>query len=377
MKLSLPIKLAALITLVGGAIAPSFKPVGATTFDEFAVDQSYFIAVAVPYNYRKFRLAIIEQVPGQQACWQESGSNPTTVNLLLLNFDHTNSCRKAVDTNGYSLRINGQDDKVAYTFHLVENGGELQLVADHQDPRQADLVIGRSNGLQEAPLKINLDPNWKFTKRLYQGKAIQHIYLSNNPNPTYVDNIATLPTTNDPAQANYSTNNPSQATQPTQPTTQPIPATQPVPAQQPAQVAQTDVEIVQGLVSSILNPLTQAVYQTYGSLFAPSPSTLGINQYQAGSSCQGEPGIAIWRDTATSQKSDPTEQESQITADGIVQLNNGTQIDIKPTLSSNNINPDNFLAGKNSAELDFDGDGQLEGLKIVEPPQPCATSTAY
>ncbi len=383
MKLSLPVKLAALIAFVGGAIAP-FKPVNAVNFDEFAVDQSYFIAVAVPYNYRKFRLAIIEQVPGQQPCWRESGSNPTTVDLLLLNFDHTNSCRKAVDTNGYSLRINGQDDKVAYTLNLVANGGELQLVADHQDPREADLVIGRSNGLQEAPLKINLDPNWQFTKRLYQGKAIQHIYVSNNPNPTYVDNVATLPTTNDPAQANYPTNNPSQQptppsqpSSPSQPTAQPIPATPPTTTNQPGQVAQTDVEIVQGLVSSILNPLTQAVYQTYGSLFTPSPSTLGTNQYQAAGSCNGEPGIAIWSDTVTSQKADPTEEESQITADGILQLNNGTQIDIKPTLSSNNINPDNFLAGKNSAELDFDGDGQPEGLKIVEPPQPCTTSAAY
>ena len=378
MKLSLPVKLAALVTLIASAIAP-FKPVNAINFDEFAVEQSYFIAVAVPYNYRKFRLAIIEQIPGQQPCWRESGSNPTTVDLLLLNFDHTNSCRKAVDSNGYSLRINGKDDKVAYTLNLVENNGELQLVADHQDPREADLVIGRSYGLQESPLKINLDPNWQFTKRLYQGKAIQHIYVSNNPNPQYVDNIATLPTTNDPAQANYSTGNQSQPTPaapPTAsvpPTQQPV-ATQPVPTSQPGQIAQTDVEMVQGLVNSLLTPLTQAVYQTYGSLFAPSPSTLGANQYQAGASCNGEPGTAIWSDTAASAKSD--RQQSQITADGILQLNDGTRIDIKPTLSSNNINPNNFLTGKNSAELDFDGDGQPEGLEIVQPPQPCTTSAS-
>lgn len=379
MKLSLPIKVTALTGLIAGAIAP-FKPVTATNFDEFAVDQGYFIAVAVPYNYKKFRLAIIEQVPNQQPCWRESGSNPTTVDLLLLNFDHTNSCRKAVDTNGYSLRINGKDDKVAYTLNLVENNGELQLVADHQDPKEPDLVIGRTYGLREAPLKINLDPNWQFTKRLYQGQAIQHIYMSNNPNPRYVDNIATLPTTNDPTQATNQPSNPSQATQPSpssQPTQQPTVATQPIPPSQPAQTIQTEVEMVQGLVSSILSPLTQAVYQTYNTLFTPSPSTLGINQYQASSSCNGEPGTAIWSDTATSQKSDPTEQESKITADGILQLNDGTQIDIKPTLSSNNINPDNFLTGKNSAELDFDGDGQLEGLKIVQPPQPCTTSAGY
>ena len=379
MKLSLSVKVATLATFFASTLVP-IKSVTATNFDEFAVDQNSFIAVAVPYNYRKFRLAIIEQVPGQQPCWRESGSNPTTVDLLLLNFDHTNSCRKAVDTNGYSLRINGKDDKVAYTLNLVENNGELQLVADHQDSREPDLVVGRTYGLREAPIKINLDPNWKFTKRLYQGKAIQHIYVSNTPNPRYVENIATLPVTNDPAQANYPTNNSSQSAQsgsPSQPIQQPVPTQpQPIPPSQPGQIAQTDVELVQGLVSSILTPLTQAVYQAYGSLFVPSPSTLGINQYQATSNCNGNLGTAIWSDT-TSQKSDPTEQESQITADGILQLNDGTQIDIKPTLSSNNINPNNFLAGKNSAELDFDGDGQPEGLKIVQPPQPCNTSAAY
>ena len=111
MKLSLSAKLATVVTIGISAIAP-WQATNATEFDEFAVDQSQFIAVAVPYNYRKYRLAIIEQIPGQQPCWQESGNYPTTVNLLLLNFDHTNSCRKGVDTNGYSLRYNGKDDKV-------------------------------------------------------------------------------------------------------------------------------------------------------------------------------------------------------------------------------------------------------------------------
>ena len=262
MKPSLPLKLATLATLTLSAIAP-LKPATATNFDEFAVDQSQFIAVAVPYNYRRFRLAIIEQVPGQQSCWRESGSNPTTVDLLLLNFDHTNSCRKAVDTNGYSLRVNGKDDKVEYVLNLVENNGKMQLVADHRDPSKPNLIIGSTNGLREAPLKINLDPNWKFTKRLYQGSAIQHIYMSNNPNPRVLDNVTTLATTNDPAQTDPSS----------VPTTQPQPLP-PQPTQQPTVVQSTpalaDPTTVQGLVSSILTPLAEAVYQTYNSLFAPT-----------------------------------------------------------------------------------------------------------
>ncbi|NJL52396.1 MAG: DUF3747 domain-containing protein [Hydrococcus sp. SU_1_0] len=73
MKLSLPLKLTTMLTVAVSAIAP-FQAATATEFDEFAVDQSKFVAVAVPFNFRQYKLAIIEQVPGQQACWQESGN---------------------------------------------------------------------------------------------------------------------------------------------------------------------------------------------------------------------------------------------------------------------------------------------------------------
>lgn len=246
------------MTTIGmSAIAP-MQSANATDFDEFAVDQSQFVAVAVPYNYRRYKLAIIEQVPGQKACWSESGSNPTTVDLKLLNFDHTNDCLKAVDTNGYSLRIDGKDDKVAYLLNLVGSNGELRLVADHKDPRQPDVVIGRTKGLIESPMKIELDPDWQFTKRLYEGSAIQHIYMSNNPNPQVLDNVATLPTTNLPGTSGQAS----------------TPTPQPLPQEQPTAVASEPpaADTVEGFITNILTPLSQAVYNTYNSLFTTTPS---------------------------------------------------------------------------------------------------------
>ncbi|GAB4555303.1 MAG: hypothetical protein Tsb0014_47900 [Pleurocapsa sp.] len=265
MKSSLSLKLTTLAALTLSAFAP-LKPATAITFGEVAVEQENLIAVAVPYNYRKYRLAIIEQIPGQQACWSESGSNPVTVDLLLLNFDHTNSCLKAVDTNGYSLRVNGKDDKVEYTLNLVENNGELQLVADHQDPKRRDLVVGRTNGLKEAPLKINLDPQWQFTKRLYEGKAIQHIYLSNNSDPEVIEDVATAPTTNDPADTSTSSTAPTN----TNPSDVPV-ATESTPQQS------APADSITTLVNSLLKPLSQAVYDTYNSLFTSTSS--GQSQY--------------------------------------------------------------------------------------------------
>ena len=260
MKLSLPIKLATVATIGINAIA--LRAVNATQFDEFAVDQSKFVAVAVPYNYRKYKLAIIEQVPGQQSCWTESGNNPTTINLSLLNFDHTSACRKAVDTNGYSLRYNGKDDKVEYILNLVERNGQLHLIADHQSPSRQDLVIGTTSGIVEAPMKINLDPNWQFTKRLYQGGAIQHIYMSNNPNPQVLDD-ATIATTNDPV--------------PRTPSQEVISQPQPLPPEQPVVTtqtpAQTPAATVQKFIDHILTPLSQAVYESYNSLFTNTSSS--------------------------------------------------------------------------------------------------------
>ncbi|MEL6929188.1 MAG: DUF3747 domain-containing protein [Cyanobacteria bacterium J06600_6] len=263
MKLSLPLKLATTATVGLSAIAP-FQAAQATEFQEFAVDQSQFVAVAVPFNFKQYKLAIIEQVPGKKSCWQEFGSTPTKVDLQLLQFDHTNDCRKAVDTNGYSLRYNGKDDKVEYTLNLVNANGQLQLVADHKDPRQQDLVIGSTRGIVEEPMKIEMNPGWQFTKRLYQGGAIQHIYMSNNPNPQVLDNVATLPTTNDPANINPSQTSEVQA--------QPLPTEQPVATTTQSQPAETPVTTLEGLITNVLTPLSKAVYETYNSLFT-TPST--------------------------------------------------------------------------------------------------------
>lgn len=103
------------------------------------------------------------------------------VNLLFLNFDHADSCRRIVDTNGYTLRLNGQDERVAHVIKIVENNGELQLVAFHKNPAQPKLVIGKTNGIRNVTMKIILNPGWQITKRVHQGQVIDHLYLSGSP----------------------------------------------------------------------------------------------------------------------------------------------------------------------------------------------------
>lgn len=160
-------------------VAPQAK---AVSFQEQQVSQDEFAVVAVPFGYKEHRLEIIEQIPGERQCWQESGSAPIEVDMLLLNFDHTNSCRRIINTNGYTLRLDGQDDRVAHVVKIVQNNGELQLVAFHKDPSKPSMVIGETNGLSNGAMKIILNPGWQITKRVHEGKVIDHLYLSGNSN---------------------------------------------------------------------------------------------------------------------------------------------------------------------------------------------------
>ena len=153
----------------------------ANDFTEEEIDPQSAIAVAIPFGYKDYKLEIIEQVPDQRQCWNESGTTPVTIDLLLLNFDHTDSCRRIKDSNGYSVRLDGNEEKSSlYLIDVVQRNDEIQLVAKHENPALPELVIGRSNGLAEGTLKINLDPGWEITKRNYQGETLGHVYLSGN-----------------------------------------------------------------------------------------------------------------------------------------------------------------------------------------------------
>ena len=150
-------------------------------FSEQEVEQSNVIAVAEPLGETGYNLLVIEQIPGGQQCWRESGAKPTTVEPLLLNFDFTESCRRSTDSNGYSIRIDGKDYGLDYLLRIVERNGELQLVGTPRSDRQQqekEVIVGRTYGVSDGFLKIVLNPGWQFSKRTYQGKTLGHVYLA-------------------------------------------------------------------------------------------------------------------------------------------------------------------------------------------------------
>ena len=178
--ISRPLILGILTTAVVSSMIPA-SPTRAEMFSEQEVEQSNVIAVAEPLGETGYNLLVIEQIPGGQQCWKESGEKPTTVEPLLLNFDFTKSCRRSTDSNGYSIRIDGKDYGLDYLLRIVERNGELQLVGTPRSDRQQqekEVIVGRTYGVSDGFLKIVLNPGWQFSKRTYQGKTLGHVYLA-------------------------------------------------------------------------------------------------------------------------------------------------------------------------------------------------------
>lgn len=182
-----------------GAIATaSFAALGAVTaispaiavnFGEKDVDQNKFVAVAAPYGQGFHQLLILEQISDNRPCWREFGSAPVQVDPLLVNFDFTGICGRSTDSNGYSIRMDGQDLGLRYSLRVVEQDGDLVLIGAPRDIGATEFEIGRANGVTDDFAKLSLNPGWRFAKRTYNGTTLGHVYLTYD---------STIPGTEDP-----------------------------------------------------------------------------------------------------------------------------------------------------------------------------------
>lgn len=171
------LKLAAVFT---GAIALSAPLLPAVAqFTEAPVPEEEVLAVAVPAGAIGYNLNVIQQIPGKQDCFAEKGSDPTIIDPLWTTFDFTGSCNKATDSNGYSVRLDGEDTSLDYRLDVIPKGEELQLVAKNYKGGP-NLVVGTTGGrpAKGEYVKINLNPGWEFTKKAYEGKTLGHYFFS-------------------------------------------------------------------------------------------------------------------------------------------------------------------------------------------------------
>ncbi|PZV07452.1 MAG: cell wall hydrolase, partial [Leptolyngbya sp.] len=137
----------AAVVLAGLAAAPVAR---AQQFGQQPIDPTLTVAIATPVRDGALHnLMILEQIPNQRQCWQEQGQGggPVVVDPLLLNFDFTGACDRKTDSNGYSVRVNGQDLGVHYRLEISTRQNDLVLFARPTRDRSAPPIeIGRTHG---------------------------------------------------------------------------------------------------------------------------------------------------------------------------------------------------------------------------------------
>ncbi|WP_404784940.1 DUF3747 domain-containing protein [Altericista sp. CCNU0014] len=177
-------------SLCAGAIAlwlwSSGRPSQAVTFSQVEVDQSKFVAVAVPRASGYYTLLVLEQRSNKKPCWRESSSSPTRIDPLLLNFNFTGICGRSTDSNGYSIRAAGRDLGMSYQLSLQKQKNDLLLlgVPSRSGKGKGKVIeLGRTHGIRSGFLKIKLKDGWRFAKRTYGGKTLGHIYFSRDTAP--------------------------------------------------------------------------------------------------------------------------------------------------------------------------------------------------
>lgn len=158
----------------------------AQTYGEQPIAADRAVTIAEPVaNGRFYRLLILEQLSDQRDCFNEQAGSPTVVEPLLLNFDFSGICGRRSDSNGYSVRIGNEDLSRRYRLQVTRRGESLVLVAlpGALPGRGGDLPvleIGRSSGVANDFVKIELDPGWQLSRRTLNGNAQGHVYLSNS-----------------------------------------------------------------------------------------------------------------------------------------------------------------------------------------------------
>ncbi len=199
-------------TTVFGTLA-GLSPAIASTFGQKEVEQNRFVAVAAPRGTTAHQLLVVEQVSDARPCWSETGASPVQVDPLLVNFDFTGICGRSTDSNGYSIRMAGQDLGLQYSLRVVNRSGDLVLVGAPNDRTRAELEIGRANGSTPNFAKINLNPGWRFTKRTFGDRTLGHVYLTYDGAPPAAGTPSTgTPSTGTPSTGTPSTGTPSTGT---------------------------------------------------------------------------------------------------------------------------------------------------------------------
>lgn len=184
LRLAIAAATAATLTVFGATTR-----VDAQTFDSVEVNQEDFVLVSAPGGglLGRPQFMIIEQKTDERLCWSESGTEPTQIEPLLLDFDFSGICGRSTDSNGYSIRAGDGDAGSNFNLEIREEDGEYTLIGrpssfpSNPYRNSPPLNLGRTFGqASNGFTKIFLNPGWRLTRRSLDGRVLGHIYLTND-----------------------------------------------------------------------------------------------------------------------------------------------------------------------------------------------------
>jgi hypothetical protein len=137
------------------------------------IDQSAYIIAATPYNSgNSFGLLV----------YQPKTPNPSAApGTVLSSFDDMPMQGRFTDSNGYSIRVGEQDLGWSYDLRIRRVGQELVLYGQpSQGGNQPELVIGRAPVSTSGFPLFALEPGWRLTRRVFEGRTQGHMYFTND-----------------------------------------------------------------------------------------------------------------------------------------------------------------------------------------------------
>ena len=164
----------------GLAMAAAGTGRAASLFNGLPLDQQRFAVLAQPVGRNDWKLLVLEQIKPEPRCWQERADG--LIDPALNRFDFSGIFSRYIDSNGYSLRVGGDDLGSSYRLRLKQEGAAVELVA--MSPSQpTELLVGRGRLSQrdrEGFVLIRLAPGWELQRRAYATQTLSHVYLAND-----------------------------------------------------------------------------------------------------------------------------------------------------------------------------------------------------
>jgi hypothetical protein len=177
MKLKTASRFIAVAAAATIGVLSSSIPAHSVDFDALELDQSRFLSVGIPGGTLiPYQLWLIRETQPGANCFDVTGSNPGVVEPL---WRGNSNCGTSSDSNGFSIRVNGEDLGTSYALAVKDINGELVLLG--QPLRGKSFVIGRSGGISpNGYTEIELNPGWRITQRSYEGQTAGHFYYTND-----------------------------------------------------------------------------------------------------------------------------------------------------------------------------------------------------